>query len=148
MQVREIAAGGSASACISAAGELWVLGKSECLCSAQDILTPKLFLQLEGPQGVPAVSSVAASADHFLAVTDDGRVNTSAAAAPAASAASAAAAAAVDGTADGDFAACIVCAAAAGVLLLLLLDCCCCCCCCCSTHYHHHHHHHDSFCLY
>ena len=139
MQVREIAAGGSASACISAAGELWVWGKSECLCSAQDILTPKLFLQLEGPQGVPAVSSVAASADHFLAVTDDGRVNTSAAAA-----AVAAAAAAVDGTADGAFAACIVCAAAAGVLLLLL-DCCCCCC---STHYHHHHHHHDSFCLY
>ncbi|KAL8440325.1 hypothetical protein Efla_001167 [Eimeria flavescens] len=69
-----IAAGSMQSMCLTEDGEIWVWGRREYLCAAQHILTPKLFLQLEGPEGVSKAKSIAACGEHCLAVTVDGRV--------------------------------------------------------------------------
>ena len=73
-KIKDIAAGAMQSMCLTDGGEIWVWGRRECLCATQHILTPKLFLQLEGPQGVSRARSIAACGEHCLAVTDDGRV--------------------------------------------------------------------------
>ncbi|KAL8273903.1 hypothetical protein Esti_002226 [Eimeria stiedai] len=74
VRIRDMAAGSMQSLCLTEEGELWVWGRRECLCATQHILSPKLFLQLEGPDGVSKAKAIAACGEHCLAVTDDGRV--------------------------------------------------------------------------
>lgn len=70
-----MAAGAFHSLCLSSEGELWVFGKGESLCAVKNITSPKLFLQIEGPNGVERVKAIAACEGHSLVVTVDGRVS-------------------------------------------------------------------------
>lgn len=60
---------------ISLDGDLWIWGRKNETCSAQNYTSPRIFMQLESASGVPKVKSIAACEGHSLAVTEEGRVS-------------------------------------------------------------------------
>ena len=73
--VVDVAVGEFHSMAISSDGDLWLWGKKAAICMENNYLSPGLFLQLEGPEGVPKVKSIACAGGHSFAVTTDGRVS-------------------------------------------------------------------------
>ncbi|PHJ25322.1 regulator of chromosome condensation repeat-containing protein, partial [Cystoisospora suis] len=74
VKLRSVVAGAFHSMAISMDGDLWIWGRKNETCSAQNYTSPKIFMQLESASGVPKVKSIAACEGHSLAVTEEGRV--------------------------------------------------------------------------
>ncbi|CBZ56053.1 hypothetical protein NCLIV_064790 [Neospora caninum Liverpool] len=74
VRIRSVAAGASHSLALSMDGDLWIWGKKEDTCSTTNYNSPRIFMQLESPSGVPKVKSIAAAEHHSLAVTETGEV--------------------------------------------------------------------------
>ncbi|PFH38145.1 regulator of chromosome condensation (RCC1) repeat-containing protein [Besnoitia besnoiti] len=74
VRLRAVAAGAYHSMAISMDGDLWIWGRKDETCSTKNYTSPRIFMQLESPSGVPKVKSIAVSQNHSLAVTETGEV--------------------------------------------------------------------------